>query len=532
MYLSREVIERALLDHEVMAPGDLLLVSSDSGVRKRDGRLFEHLVDITGLPADRIGHTGDDRTSDVAVAKSLGLRAAWSRATDLNRYESRVLKAEGSHLTGSLIAGCSRATRVSKQGGSRELEVIREVSASVAAPLLTGFVLWSLLEAQERGLNTLYFLARDGQVLTKIAEALVRRFGITVEPRYLYASRQALFLPALDPEDTCFEDVCLRMVVGRTIPDVARSLEMSEDALLLALPPELTPERMGRRSFDDDRARQFVRFLRESKLRAHVASLAEQRRLGMRSYFTSQGMAESGTIGLVDVGWKGTLQFFMANALKLAIPHSPPRITGFYFGLGRVPPPLAGEVHVFLGDGMSFSASLIELFCAADHGSTWAYSEHEPGYVLQSEVNDAACEWGLAAQQEAIVEFAERLADVASGARLDLRELCETLQSTSIAAFTNFRRNPTRDEAEVYGPFQHSPDAAHDRFAELGPRSSLVGALASLFPMLRGRLPFIRRRKVLWPQATFMRSWSQTGLHQLAGGVLLLRSGLARFRRH
>ena len=73
---------------------------------------------------------------------------------------------------------------------------VTDIAADVVAPLLTSFVLWTLQDAEQRGLERLHFVARDGQIMHKVARALSESLE-TPELHYLYGSRQAWYLPSV-----------------------------------------------------------------------------------------------------------------------------------------------------------------------------------------------------------------------------------------------------------------------------------------------------------------------------------------------
>ena len=54
-------------------------------------------------------------------------------------------------------------------GDSDENDVIEQVSLYVLAPCIDSFVLWVLQEAMKKGIQRLYFLARDGYFMYKSA---------------------------------------------------------------------------------------------------------------------------------------------------------------------------------------------------------------------------------------------------------------------------------------------------------------------------------------------------------------------------
>ncbi len=59
-----------------------------------------------------------------------------------------------------------------------------------------GFAAWLLQRAQENGVKRLYFMSRDCQLVGKVAGTARPAVHGGIECRYLYVSRQALFLPS------------------------------------------------------------------------------------------------------------------------------------------------------------------------------------------------------------------------------------------------------------------------------------------------------------------------------------------------
>ena len=70
------------------------------------------------------------------------------------------------------------------------------ISKEKVAPVLYSYVNWVLNNAKERKIHTLYFLARDGYILKKIAELICERYQWNMECRYLYCSRASLRMPS------------------------------------------------------------------------------------------------------------------------------------------------------------------------------------------------------------------------------------------------------------------------------------------------------------------------------------------------
>ncbi len=98
-YLPGEVLA-GLLAYCGITPAlfELLLVSCDHNASKRTGRLFDVLLAAAHCAADEVAMFGDNRHSDVEMARARGLRATWvvdseadafygSAAADVTRFE-------------------------------------------------------------------------------------------------------------------------------------------------------------------------------------------------------------------------------------------------------------------------------------------------------------------------------------------------------------------------------------------------------------------------------------------------------------
>ena len=78
-----------------------------------------------------------------------------------------------------------------------DTDCAEQIAAEYIAPAMCGFVDYILKTAAENGVKTLYFLARDGYLMQKIAEKLAAKREYGLKLRYLYCSRASLRLSAI-----------------------------------------------------------------------------------------------------------------------------------------------------------------------------------------------------------------------------------------------------------------------------------------------------------------------------------------------
>ncbi len=193
MYLPYDFIKEVMVRHGFLTDSDYLFVSSRTNKTKHSGCLFKWVHDELNLDYPKWIHAGDNRWSDVEVPRRLGIKATCV-THDFSYYEGR-LKSKGySSRTqvSYMLASISKAVRLGEEDDAQV-----KFAADLIAPVFVPFVFSVLQDAQRRGIENLYFLARDAYVFYVIAKKLEDLFPL-VTAHYLYVSRNSLYLPGLD----------------------------------------------------------------------------------------------------------------------------------------------------------------------------------------------------------------------------------------------------------------------------------------------------------------------------------------------
>ena len=192
MYLPRTFLSELLIEHGFWRAGDKLYVSSACGKTKHTGNLYKHIAAENGLRFKDWYHWGDNRHSDYRIPRRMGIKASLIHHV-YSVYERFLVRQDyfPGFFVNQHLAGLSRAVRLAFPDEPRYA-----FAADLIAPLYVAFVYHVLRDAVSRGIRSLFFLARDGYILYRIAKELEGEFpGLRM--KYLYVSRSSLYLPGL-----------------------------------------------------------------------------------------------------------------------------------------------------------------------------------------------------------------------------------------------------------------------------------------------------------------------------------------------
>jgi predicted HAD superfamily hydrolase len=517
-YLGRAELLRLLRQGGVSVPPERVFASAEHDATKRSGRLFGLAAAVLGIPLQHIIHRGDHPVADLAVPRRLGLAAERCEAAQPNRHEATLHAAGAAHppLLRSLLAGSARAARLSADPATPHERTLWQVGAGVAGPLLAGLVLWTLQEAEARRARRLHFVARDGQILLSIAEILRPHLGLDIECRYLLGSRQAWHLPTLQKLDDAALAWLTRDAARESVAAVLARAELDPRDLAAPLARHGLAE-AAQRGRPASPAR-LAALLADPEVAPLVLQAAARRRAAALGYLAQEGLLGADNVLMVDLGWHGRLQHSLQQLLALGAAAAPPQLAGLYLALRSRPDGFAPEA---MGSFLTAPAALhglnpvlLELFCAANHGTVRGYVQTPDGRFgaeLAEPRDDRVLAWGLDALQGGVLAFARELAHAMALAG-DAADWTALLRDAGLAAFQAFRRDPDTAEAEAFGSFPHADGQAHAEWGECAPR---IGALMRLRLGLGFGDPGYAGH---WPEASVRR-----GGGRMAAGLVALK---------
>jgi FMN phosphatase YigB (HAD superfamily) len=463
MYLPGSTLRAILARNGCWQDGDHLYVSCEVGATKGSGEMFRHVLQSESISADEMVHVGNHPQSDVESPRRLGIAVEPFLQGNLNARETDLAYVRGyGDTVPSLLAGCSRLARLGNTETIPQRQKVREIAASAAGPFITGYVLWILRRAKAQKIKRLYFIARDGFILLKVAKELAGSVDPSIELRYLYGSRQAWHFPASRGIGLENATWVWAWTTSYSVSTLLSRVDLAPEAVAsllesAGLPPGVWNEPMTR---ENELKMKKVFLLPD--FQTMLRQKAEKQRRLFVDYLEQEGFFSGIDCAIVDVGWRANLQ----DSLGLIMEEEGYQpVSGFYVGLNnhgaREP---KGERSTYLFDRrfdrkwrlpIAEPQSCIEAFCSANHGSAGQYRAEGDTIVPVLQAWDPALfqTWGLEVFQTVVCAYAAEFAKV-------LRWTDDVTIDPVLSALTMATTwsNPTFEEAECLGCFPFVED--------------------------------------------------------------------------
>lgn len=380
-YLPEDFLLSVLSSFSLVGAGDRLYASSARGASKASGGLYHLVQKDLGMSADSFLHIGNSEKVDVALAKKAGWHSMRLDDVDWTRREQLLWYL--ANTTGNLSRTVHAAARnarlnVQESGAGINETVAATLGSSVAGPILVAYAQWVLEQARDQGLQELFFLSRDAQVIYEVCRILAassRQPGPALT--YVYGSRQVWAFYALKslPESRRGEFFADGLAFSaESLQDCAALLDLADDAEIqslivsTAIKAGVTPDRQERLSF-------YRSIAEDPALGKPLGAKLDERAGAYRSYLEQLPVERGTNVGVVDIGWSGMWTEIVGSMFRELGVSS---VQGFQMGRFRKNSPswnvpvrcfLFDETEIRTSSGMpKWLVPLLEAFCGADHG--------------------------------------------------------------------------------------------------------------------------------------------------------------------
>ncbi len=405
----------------------------------------------------------------------------------------------------ALIEGTARATRLALPAATEDDIPLLQAASGVLAPIAFFFVHWVLRRAEKNGFRRLYFLARDGLVMKKVAEILARYWRLGVEIRYLHCSRQSLCPPSFSGlTDFSWYWISWGYLQSITWAEIRSRLQLGHGSLGTALQKAGLGhlEAHPHAPLSDQELASIKQLLETPEARRTIQKALAAATTSTLAYLEQEGLFDGIPYAVVDTGWKGTSQYALSLLLSKAGRRPAGGLTGYYLGLNRERFSYPGDrLHAFLFDWTQeprdyrlYNFLCFELLFAAGHGRTLAYRSSQNGTVLPVlGKNDSHLNRIASIQHRCACTFATHLAAI-----FPAQELPDTFSEMCKKLARMFIGRPDPAEAAIYGACRIASEMQERDQQELAPPMTY----AELVTIITGR----RKIRGFWPQGSMARS--------------------------
>lgn len=417
-----------------------LFVSSDSGLTKHSGKLFEYVRKNEGLAYEDWVHIGDSISGDYLAPKRLGITACLiERDPQENKYfDKKLFKRSADYRQLNHFID----TRI-----GRYTDPYERIGYAVLGPLLYGFACW--LEREVPQDETIVFLAREGELLQKAFEIISDRPSV-----YMHISRHAAGMAHIDHSSSP------EAVLKTGVYPVKALSAQREWAKGYGLSDSQVHRVFSENHLEEDC---ILRTADAGEMITAIWPVAKENARGqyamLKQYFEQLHL--SNNCAVIDVGWRGSIQALL-NACEFANNGALYHWDGYYMGCFQDGPASAYcdiEMKGFLfnnrddprlHDGVRNSASFFEFLFLSTEGTTKAYKRDETGTVCpvlgEPENNDCASAI-ITSIQEAGIQFVQDLH------RSVLRGLLTVDAAISAYNYQSLARVPSLSTLSLFSQF-------------------------------------------------------------------------------
>ncbi|AOR24590.1 hypothetical protein [Clostridium taeniosporum] len=338
-----------------------------------------------------------------------------------------------------------------------EDSVIYKTTIMVTAPVLVSYVLYILKDAQNKKMERLYFLSRDGYIMYKIANILCQSYGIDIECRYLYCSRLALRAPLyLIDKKEAMEKICEK---GEKI---SIKIVLQRAGVSETIQNEIINQ-LGIKQKDKSLNEEELKILKEKLNKnllftTEVYKYAKVKYEEIYKYFKQEKLIENKNYAIVDVGWLGTMQRHIRQILLYSGYNK--TIKGYYFAMFEDGKKEDGEYNCFYFSKKNnssrrilFNNNIFECMCSANHGMTIGYNSSNEG-VIKPIFKDYKEKWNVNLQLITIEKYTKKFVALNKCNEIKIDCLNKIIK-TLLVSFMMF---PSKEEASVYGSIPFCDD--------------------------------------------------------------------------
>lgn len=399
MYLPEYIIKEMLLKCDPVLCQVKLYLSSTLGFMKTKQALFHYVKEQENVEFREWTHMGDNKFADFFCARKLGIKAVLYPYVKFKEYEKSLLVANSQNSFVQISLGCAKNIRLNKFPNDEKAQL----GASLAGPILFPYIYWLLDQAQKRGIERLYFIARDGYILKLIADLIIKENNLPIKTKYIYGSRKAWRISALKVED----DELYRQFVQFTMYEpkkVNQAFGLTKEEFLSILPKNLHNYSTHK---PDNRLAEYL-YENKDVLKFAIEKNKAQKECVI-NYLKNTIDCTDDKFAFVDLDGSGLTQNCLARLMNNFYDKN---IKSFYYA---VTPAccrsLNLEKYYYYTLKRGNMGNMLELLTRAPHGQTLKYADKNEDYkpILEQIDVENFKAWGFDSYISGILEYCNLL---------------------------------------------------------------------------------------------------------------------------
>lgn len=321
MYLSSTFLKGILKKFKLYNDDDSIYVSCESKASKNDGSLYNYIQHEKKVKFKNWVHFGDNKISDLQVPRKKGIQAHWYIYTDFTEHEKDWLRNASFYNHKNeieLYAGFTRAVRLAQPKDSKIT-----LAANLVAPLYIPYVYFTLVESQQKKIDQVYFLARDGHILLQIAKQFQSSFP-DISLHYLKISRRAIY-PCYF-YDGSYEEFfwllkrAIGYEIGSALIHIGIDWEQLPDSKHIQFRKNQLLNLESTAKLADYLSKHFC---------AEIVKKSRDVRNNLLAYLDQEHFLQASHKAIVDLGWEGSLRICLNKILEK---ENFPQTYAFYWG--------------------------------------------------------------------------------------------------------------------------------------------------------------------------------------------------------
>ncbi len=478
MYLTNKYLSKILERFSISY--DYLYISSDIQLRKSSSKLFKYVLKDLNIDSKDMVHIGDNFKSDYLMPKIQRISSVKYNINKKNKHIDCLLKLNSKN--------------------SMELNKIfnnflaknyyEEIGYKMFGPLLFGFCQWIHQKIKTENLDYLCFLSRDGQIVKKAYEIMYK-----TNEKYFLASRRTLTVPLLTNANNMKDILDMVPYIKReeNVKDFLSKIGIYDERIKANIEKKYgsTLKRCDLDSYIGEKIFEIIKSsIYENSYKEKNAAIG----------YISENLP-NGRIGLVDIGWYGTMQKSLDKICKEI--NREKDFYGLYFGLLKKGNTVLEKADGYIYDYKKVSHfdpsliygfnGLIELMFTADHGSAKRYVKEDKRFKCELEKDKGEYNDFVQNVQAAALKFIQYMVDSDISIELTDKE--------AFCILEDLLSNPTLEESCILGDL-YFYDAYFEKIVQfkgwinlfLHPKDSI-----SCFLKSNWKIGFIRQMHFLNP---------------------------------